>query len=168
MFRDQRRIRPARKGHYQLRLPPVERDLLRSLPGQLKAVLDTQDPALERLFPPAYREDPEKEAEYRALVRDELREAKLGSLEVMAATIDAERLDEDQMLAWLGSINDLRLVLGTRLGVTEDLDPNALPDDDPATPAFALYFYLGWLQEQVVEALAAGLDPSGTGPEAAG
>jgi Domain of unknown function (DUF2017) len=164
VFRDQRRVRPARGGQYQLRLPPVERDLLRSLPGQLRAVLGTQDPALERLFPPAYRDDPEKEAEYRALVRDDLLNAKVGSLDVMAATIDAERLDEEQLLAWLGSINDLRLVLGTRLGVTEDLDPDALADDDPATPAFALYFYLGWLQEQVVEALASGVDPAGTEP----
>jgi hypothetical protein len=141
---------------------PRAQALYGSLPDQLRALLGTDDPALERLFPPAYRDDPEKEAEYRGLVRDELRDAKLGSLEVMSATIDADRLDEDQLLAWLGSINDLRLVLGTRLGVTEDLDPDALADDDPATPAYALYFYLGWLEEQVVEALAAGIDPAGT------
>jgi Domain of unknown function (DUF2017) len=163
MFRDQRRVRRTRRGDFQLRLPPVERDLLRSLPGQLRGMLGADDPALERLFPPAYRDDPEKEDEYRALMREDLRSGKLGSLETMAATIDADRLDEDELLAWLACLNDLRLVLGTRLEVTDDLDPEALAEDDPRTPAFALYFYLGWLQEQVVEAVAAGIDPAGTG-----
>jgi hypothetical protein len=54
----------------------------------------------------------------------------------------------------MGAINDLRLVLGTRLDVSEDMDLDALADDDPLTPAFALYGYLGWLQEQIVAALA--------------
>ena len=53
------------------------------------------------------------------------------SLDVMASTIDDNRLDEEQVLAWLGAINDLRLVLGTRLEVTEELYDTGLPDDDP-------------------------------------
>ena len=81
----------------------------------------------------------------------------------MEATIDAHRLDEEQMAAWLGALNDLRLVLGTRLNVTEDMHPDDLSDEDPRAHSLALYYYLGWLEEQVVEALAAGVDPAGTG-----
>ena len=88
--------------------------------------------------------------------------AKETSLDVMASTIDARRLDEDQVLAWLGAINDLRLVLGTRLDVTEDLHETGVPEHDQRAGPFAVYAYLGWLQEQVVRALAAGLDPAGT------
>ncbi len=62
---------------------------------------------------------------------------------------------------WLGAINALRLALGTRLDVTED-DPIEIPDSDPRVGAYALYYYLGWLEEQVVAELAAGVDPAGT------
>ena len=148
------RIRRTRKGDFELRLPQAERDVLRTLPSQLRALLRTDDPSLERLFPPAYADDPRLEEEYRGLVREDLVSARQTSLDVMDATIDATRLDEEQVLAWLGALNDLRLVLGTRLEVTEDLYEAGMPQDDPRAAAFAIYGYLGWLQEQVVEALA--------------
>ena len=158
-----RRVRRTRRGDFQVRLPAEERDLLRSLPGQLRQLLGTDDPALERLFPPAYADDAAADEEYRRLMRDDLVQARAGALEVMAATIDADRLTEDELTAWLSAINDLRLVFGTRLDVTEDMyeDPPTEPDD-PRTRPFALYSYLGWLEEQVVEALAAGLPEEGT------
>jgi hypothetical protein len=80
---------------------------------------------------------------------------------VLERTIEAKRVNEDELLAWLSALNDLRLVLGTKLGATEDDDPEAISDDDPLAPSYALYYYLGWLEEQVVEALAGGLDPRG-------
>lgn len=130
--------------------------MLRGLPGQLRELLRTSDPSLERLFPPAY-DDTDADDEYVALVRGELLEGKLAALEIVEQTVDAERLDEAQLNAWLGALESLRLVLGTQLDVTEatyaaELDPN-----DPSAPALALYGYLSWLQEQAVEALAAGL-----------
>lgn len=149
-----RRVRRTRKGEYQLKLPAEERDLLRALPGQLKALLASDDPTLKRLFPPAYKDDPELEAEYRHYMGDDLLESHSRALDLMEQTIDAERLDEEQVLGWLGALNDLRLVLGTRLDVTEDMYEREMEPDDPRAPAFAVYTYLGWLQEQVVEALA--------------
>jgi hypothetical protein len=156
------RVRRTRRGRFELRLSSHEREALRSLPGQLRELLDSGDPALERLFPPAFGDDAERSDEYAGMVGDDLKAHHRSSLEVMEATIDARRLDEDQMAAWLGALNDLRLVLGTRLDVTEDLDPESLSEDDPRTPSLALYFYLGWLEEQVVAALAEGIDPGGT------
>lgn len=156
----QRRIRRTRQGDYRLRLPAHERTLLRSLPGQLRVLLQSDDPALERLFPSAYPDDPARDAEFRDLVRGELLDRRLSAIEVMERTLEKDRLDEEELQAWVATINDLRLVLGTRLGVTEDLDLEAVPDDDPRAPAFALYAYLTWLEEQAVEELAAGLPPS--------
>jgi hypothetical protein len=141
-------------GRFRLRLTSEERDLLRSLPAQLRELLGSDDPSLRRLHPPAYGDDPEREAEYRRMVRDDLLRDRREALDVMESTIDADTLDRDQLGAWLGSINDLRLVLGTRLEVTEDLYEEGVPDDDPRAPAFALYGYLGWLEEQLVDALA--------------
>jgi hypothetical protein len=85
---------------------------------------------------------------------DDLMRRRQAALDIVDETIDADQLDEDQLTAWMGAINDLRLVLGTRLDVSEDMDIDALDNDDPLTPAFALYGYLGWLQEQIVAALA--------------
>jgi hypothetical protein len=161
MKRLQRRVRRTRRGDYELRIPRVEREILRSLPGELRAVLSSDDPALERLFPPAFGDDVVRNAEFEELVRGDLMAQRMGSIEVMEATIDADRVDEEQLLAWLGAINDLRLVLGTRLDVTED-DPPEVSDDDPRVGAYALYYYLGWLEEQVVAELADGVDPAGT------
>ncbi|MBV9933621.1 MAG: DUF2017 family protein [Actinobacteria bacterium] len=150
------RIKRTRKGDFQLRLPLEERDLLRSLPGQLRELLGTDDPSLHRLFPPAYKDDAEHEDEYRRLMGGDLEDRHRQALTVMEETIDAERLDEDQLTGWLGALNQLRLVLGTRLDVTEDMYEREMDPDDPRAPAFALYGYLGWLQEQAVAALSGG------------
>jgi Domain of unknown function (DUF2017) len=151
-----RRIQRDRSGGYRLRLPREERDVLRGLPGQLRELLHTSDPSLERLFPPAY-DDTDADDEYVALVRGELLEGKLAALEIVEQTVDAERLDEAQLNAWLGALESLRLVLGTQLDVTEATYAAELDPGDPSAPALALYGYLSWLQEQAVEALAAGL-----------
>ena len=151
------RIRRARNGTYRVKLPDEERALLRTLPAQLRELLQSDDAALERLFPPAYPDDTKRNEEYNRLMRGDLVSARMSSVDVMEQTIDQEVLDEDQLVAWLGALNDLRLILGTRLDVSEDMYGDEMPDDDPRAPAFALYSYLGWLQEQVVEALAVGL-----------
>jgi hypothetical protein len=157
MPRFDRRIRRRRDGRYAIGLERWERDLLRTLPGQLRDLLETDDPALERLFPPAYLTDDERNEEYRRLMRGDLLSSRMASLDVLEATVDAADLDEEQLVAWMGSINDVRLVLGTRLDVSEDMGPEPFPDDDPRAPAFALYSYLAYLQECVVEALSGSL-----------
>jgi hypothetical protein len=149
-----RRVRRAGKGHYELRLPDDERAVLRSLPAQLRTLLadaSDDDPSLNRLFPPAYFDDEEHNAEFRRLMHDDLVASKLAAAEVVEATVDKRRLTEDELVAWMGALNDLRLVLGTRLDVTEDLEEP--PADSPDAPMYALYYYLGVLQEQVVAAL---------------
>ena len=151
---ERRRIKRNRSGTFNVRLPPEERNILRSLPGQLRELLMTDDDSLRRLFPPAYVDDPEREAEYRRLMAEDLLERKRATLAIVEETLDAEVLDEEQLTAWMGAVNDLRLVLGTRLDVSEDMDLDELDDDDPLTPVYALYGYLGWLQEQIVAALA--------------
>ena len=151
-----RRIQRDRKGGYRLRLPREERELLRSLPEQLRDVMRSDDPGLRRLFPPAY-EEPEADDEYRRLMRNELLEGKLAALRVVEETAGADHLSQEELEAWLGAIESLRLYLGTVLDVSEDPTANALHPHDPDAPAMALYGYLSWLQEQAVEALSAGL-----------
>lgn len=149
---DRRRVKRQRDGSFALRLPPEERDILRTLPEQVRELLDADDPSTYRLFPQAYTDDPVKDAEYQMLMRTELLRRHKEALEVVERTVDAESLTHEELSAWMAALNELRLVLGTRLDVTEDMPEPA--DDDPMAPAFGLYAYLSWLQEQVVSALA--------------
>ena len=153
-----RRVRRVGPDEFELRLPDDERAILRALPAQLRALLSDRDAGpeddsgLARLFPPAYWDDAERNAEYQRLMHDDLVASKLAAAEVVESTVDSNRLSGDELVAWMGALNDLRLVLGSRLDVTED--PADTPaDDSPEAPAYALYSYLGWLQEQVVAAL---------------
>ncbi len=146
------RIRRHRNGSYVVDLPEHERNLLGSLLGQLRELLLSGEGGLQRLFPPAYADDPEREAEYRAMVHDELLERHLASLDSVEETLAATSVDEAGLLTWMGAVNDLRLVLGTRLDVSEDMAP--IDHDHPDAAAFAVYDYLTWLLDQIVDALS--------------
>ena len=117
---------------------------------------------MRRLFPTAYHDDPDRDREYQQLVRDELLERRLAALATVEATARADEVTQEELTAWLTSLNDLRLVLGTRLDVSED--QAALDEDDPDAPAMAVYGYLSVLLGDVVDALADDLPPP-TEPE---
>jgi hypothetical protein len=140
-------------GVFRVRLPDGERGLLAGLAGQLRELLESGDSAgLERLFPPAYAQDEDRETEYRLLVHDELLERHLASVDVLETTAQLEVLDENQLSGWMAAINDVRLVLGTILDVAEDMDE--IDPDDPRASSFAVYGYLTNLLGQIVNALA--------------
>ncbi len=73
----------------------------------------------------------------------------------MERTMHAQRVTEDELLAWVSAINDLRLILGTRLDVTQDMDLSGVESGDPRTPMFELYAYLTLLEGDAVTALSA-------------
>lgn len=157
-----RRVKRSRRGGFELRIPADERELLRSVGPQLREVLVRQaaspqygeDAGVDRLFPVAYPDDEDRQTEYRLLVHDELMASHLGALAVLEETADAERLDEDQLMAWMRALNDVRLVLGTRLDVSEEGDERPQDRRDPRAPAFAVYDYLTYLQGEIIEALS--------------
>lgn len=154
------RVKRTRKGDFQVRLPAGERELLRTLPEQLRELLTgdpTTDAALRRLFPAPTSDDEALNSEYERLTRGDLLEERLAAVDTMERTLDAERLSEDELVAWLSAINDLRLVIGVRLDVTEETtveDFATLPDDDPAVQMYALYSYLTFLEDHLVGALS--------------
>jgi hypothetical protein len=156
--RPARRVRRTRHGDFEVRLPPEERQLLVTLVGALRTALDGDDvraePTLRRLFPPAYAHpaEEEAEAEYQALVHEELLASRRAALEVLETTASRERLEEPELLSWMTALNQLRLVLGTRLDVSEDDEPPPDPDD-PAAALHEIYHYLGVLLEAVIDAL---------------
>ena len=154
MFRPPIELTPA--GDFRLSIGRRERADLRTLPEALERLLDEQpdDPELRRLFPPAYADDDEAEAEYRRLMADELLDGRRAALRLFADTLDADVLTADDLESWLRALNDLRLFLGTRLDVSEEDLARPFDPHDPRAEERALYAYLSWLQEHVVEALS--------------
>jgi len=150
-----RSVRRTRSGHYEIRLSSEERALLRGLGPRMREVLtDDTDPVRERLFPVAYLDDDDRQTEYRLLAHGELLDSHLAVLTVLEETVDAERLDEEALSAWMRALNEVRLVLGARLEITEDGDERLTSDDDSDAQAFAIYDYLTWLQGEIIEALS--------------
>jgi hypothetical protein len=156
MIMARRQIRLARDGSFRLRLSPPERELLRALPAELELLLDApESPDLRRLSPAAY-EDADAQAEYTRLVGGELLEDRRRALGTIRETAGRDRLTAAEAEAWLRGLTTLRLVLGTRLDVREDEPPTVDPAD-PRAREFAVYLYLSYLQEQLVEAMSEAL-----------
>ncbi len=160
-----RRIARTGDGRIAVRLAPRERqilgalaaDLARAASGDLGLEPDgADDPGLARLRPDAVRGDPEASAAFRELTSADLEEARQKRLATLASTLEGASLDEAQVGAWMGAVNDLRLVLGTRLGVTEDTGLDVPDERDPAAADTIVFLWLGWAEEQLVEAIEAG------------
>jgi hypothetical protein len=154
-------IRRRRDGRYAIKLDPGVRAVLVTMAEQLAPVIGPDEPMTRRLFPPAYAGEDEqgREAEYRNLVDTALVNHHRDAFALMASTAQADILTEEELSAWLSAVGSLRLVLGTRLDVSEDMEA---PDpEDPSAPEYALYELLGQLQYLMIEVLAAGLPDEG-------
>lgn len=130
------------------------------------------DPALARLFPEAYGDEDDElraaSSEFRRFTENDLRTRKREDALVVVRTLDALTPDGDNAAVltltadecrnWLGSLNDLRLTIGTRLEVSDEDEGDEgslyrLPDSDPRKPMVMAYLWLGALQETLVETL---------------
>ena len=118
-----------------------------------------EDPVLARLLPDGYRDDPEAAGEFRKYTEPALRSAKHQAAQEMLDTLPEAggriQLTRDQAASWLKALNDVRLALGVRLGVTEEFEDQwgRLKPDDPQWSAFEVYAWLGAVQESLVQAL---------------
>ncbi len=155
-----RRRRPIRRtsAGFVLDLDADEIHLLRRLIGEIRQLITDggdDDPKLQRLFPPAYSDDDASETEYRRLMRDELVASRVAGIDAVDAALSSSQdpsssarvvLDSRGLEALATSLNSVRLVLGTLLGIEDD-------EDEPDSAEMALYHFLSWLLDAVVEAL---------------
>jgi hypothetical protein len=160
-------VRPFRRRGDELvaRLVDAEADIVGLLLDQLEQLLAADpadsggDPVMARLLPPGHASDPELAAEFRDLTEAGLRGGKSDDLATVRATLPPQggevRLDDEQARAWLRTTNDLRLALGTRLGVTAETEPPEDPTDEEGSQ-LAVYYWLTAVQGSLIDALAAG------------
>ncbi|MDP1720367.1 MAG: DUF2017 domain-containing protein [Candidatus Nanopelagicaceae bacterium] len=160
---------------------PSEREVLVNLAGQLIEILAErvdvvdEDPLAEmvgitghdsppddavllRLLPNAYA-DPVESAEFRryteSTLRGKKREHAMGMRTLLLKDNTDISLNQFGAQAWLGAINDIRLALGVRLKVEDNSYERfeLLSSEDPMQAVFAVYSWLGWLQESLVNIL---------------
>jgi hypothetical protein len=65
-------------------------------------------------------------------------------------------IEGDALQAWLAALTDIRLAIGTRLEVDEEMMAADIDDSDPDARALAVLHWLGWIQEGILRT-AAGL-----------
>ncbi len=159
------RITP-RSGGAELRLSSAESELLSTLIADTVDALapdrlDPADPVRQRLYPNGYPDDPEAQVAFRELTESALRDERVERAEQCLADLVSARvrrrfieveLAADGSQRWARVLNDVRLALGTRLGVTEDDDRRLDPDDPQAGPRLA-YAWLSAVQDGLVHAL---------------
>lgn len=167
-------------GRTVIRLDEVEKGLLRSLSSQIIEFVapgdagDTRDPlaimvgidddaeapgdpALERLLPDAYQDDDDAALDFRRFTERSLRETKTAHARAVGESLgrSGEKvvLSDQEQASWLGFLNDGRLAIGTRLGLTDDNHDElaGLPDEDPRAGLLDVYDWLTYLQDSLVE-----------------
>ncbi|GAB2683767.1 DUF2017 domain-containing protein [Nocardia thraciensis] len=123
------------------------------------------DPRLARLLPEFHRSEPGSPDADRADLNSALRglhepdiiEAKVAAGAVVLETLPSEGgkivLTPEQADAWLTALNDVRLALGTALGIDADT-PEQLDPNDPRAPHLDVYHWLTWMQDSLLQALA--------------
>ncbi|MDH4276547.1 MAG: DUF2017 domain-containing protein [Acidimicrobiia bacterium] len=137
-------------GRFRVKLAPDVRSFLVRLADEIDEIVALDIPETRRLFPTAYPHDPEKDAGYQVLSRDGLIEQRRTAADTVRETADNEVVTEDELAQWMSVINDARLVLGTRLDVSEDDEPDF---DDPDIGLYLIYDELGYLLDSIVTAM---------------
>lgn len=120
------------------------------------------DPVVRRLFPDAYPHDPEASSEFRRFTQANQRDAKLAALSVVIDDLEGAGpsgrfgLADDRLNAWLTSLNNLRLSISVRLGITDEHsydEARERPEHDPRSFLFAIFGWLGLVLQDLVEAI---------------
>lgn len=147
-------------------------DELAALTGLRTGNSESPDnPVLARLLPDFQRTDPGKvspdsdelddaganvNGALRSLHEPEIIDAKKAAGRILLDSLPADGgkilLTQEQADSWLSALNDVRLALGTNLGIDADT-PESLDPDDPRAPHLDVYHWLTWMQDSLVQAL---------------
>lgn len=179
-----KRYGPIRRGSrgFSIHLEEDEASLILRLVGELRELIsgagsleileasddgddrdderDDREMLIRRLFPVVHPDDPEAEAEYQRLMRDELTASKQAAFDTVESVLAPGRwsrtVSEAELLAVMQSINSIRLVLGSILQTSDDPSQPEVAEGFEDSPEYHLYDYLSWLLDCSVRAMSAG------------
>jgi Domain of unknown function (DUF2017) len=150
---------PAGPGAAGAGEPALSIEELAAAIGAAGPTSPPEDPVLARLLPDAYRDDPEAAGEFRRYTEQGLRSGKVAAAQTVLDTLPAGgghvRLGPEDAQAWLRALNDVRLAIGTVLGITEDYEDEMESASwaDPRSAYLEVYHWLGYVQDSLVRAL---------------
>ena len=134
-------------------------DLVRQFADLVDGTPTAPDPAVERLTPDVYPDDPDASREFRAVTRADLLRRRAHDARVVLddlarvdrgldelAPVDVA-LEGESVEAWLRTLAAVRLVIANRLGISEDDE-----DRDPDDARYGVYDWLGFRLEGLVQA----------------
>ena len=148
------------KRRATLELDAQEVEILLDFIRQLRGLWDSDDrddPVVARLSPAAYGEDG-AQADYHELTAATLYDERTDRADLCTAELVVARetgigridlSDPDDVRRWLQMINEMRLALGTRIGITDD-GPEPPPEDTPEFGLHMIYHWLTSMQDQLV------------------
>jgi len=112
------------------------------------------DPALARLIPDGVIGDDQAAMEFRRFTHESLLTRKRADAQLLLDLIDTgvSEVDRDIAQRLLAVLNDLRLMLGTRMQVADGDEFHG--DDFSDLAVYVSYLRLAWLQEELLSALA--------------
>ncbi len=129
-----------------------EQAFLTNVVGELRdLVMSESDPSLRRLNPPARPDDEDAEVGYRALVDNALLEGRLSAIETVEQGLQSSQVKPDHYGAWMQTINNLRLVIGEHLDITNARTPPLETEGD--IERWSIYEYLGYVLQSLIEAI---------------
>lgn len=122
---------------------------------------DEPDPVWQRLFPSAYRDDPEAASDFRRFTEPEQRQAKVEAALTVLDGLDevrrgVARVPAEHVDAWLKTLNNVRLVLSVMLGISDEIsnaEAAQRPDEDPRSWLYSFYGWLGWMLESLLDSM---------------
>ena len=140
---------------------PADQDPLIAMVGIDVDAQRSDDPAVARLFPDAYRDDDDAAGEFRRFTERDLRAGKVQNAQAVIDTIGALTsmsvlVPEVAAMSWLGFLNDARLTIGTRLGITDDSrdEFDQMDESDPRFGMAQIYDWLTYLQDSLLASLS--------------
>lgn len=141
----------TKDGQISVRLDDTMRALLRQVAEELREVLLVDDDSqVRRLYPTAYPDDEKLEQGYQDMVHDQLLMQRLDGIDQLQATVDDETISVEAADSWMNTINQIRLVLGTQLDVSED--ELELDEEDPLATSVVVYQVLSHVLEELTHA----------------
>jgi hypothetical protein len=151
----------SKRGKIRAEFQAEEVNILRGVIEEYRAVLDDREgePEIhERLFPKASLQDDEVDSKYQEMSRDDLDEHKRETLDRVLRFLPPRggmkrEVGPEDIEAWLVVLTDLRLTLGTRIGVTQETMESDFEIGVPADRQRLLLDWLGGNQESLVLAL---------------
>lgn len=149
---------PLGNDEFAINWDAAERHLVLNLAEDLETADDLSNPVFRRLFPTAYPQDPERDAGFQIFAQAARLDQRSEQLTVLRKTVESKTMTTEELSAWMGIINDLRLVLGTMLDIGEE--DEAPPQDDEQAQAFDIYHRLSWVLTHLVDALTRTLPES--------